>query len=465
MSNQPSSSRQLVAKDAPPQSLTASQNSNSPLHPDVKAPSRLLGKEPSFIAPMSPGSDEGFGSSYFAPMPSSTTTTTTTNTTLQNPIWKGNFRSNIALDSQTPSLLCGRRNRCGRPSLTVTINQSTTPSFLPTPPSSICSVTDPLNVSSASSAPSQSQTGEKVDSAAPIIDSGAVVTRSNCQDSICDSKNANDSHLKFDAEPSNLECEDVKSTPIDFFQADEDLVTPLHVAVLEDVDASFFIISKAESPSQLNLHNKFGSSPIHLAAKAGNSVSLRDLILGGANVEEKDSQGETALHIACRRGHFDSVVSLTTPLSMEDPVITSFDPPYQRLPQNLQILSYEGLTSLHLACFHRHKKIIRELIRLGAEVDAPEAKSGRTPLHFAVERKDVEIVRYLLENCKADVDAATFDGATALCLAEGRGYNSMACLLRGYGADPSKGIQSWRLQEESDYGSDFDSSEDSLNSC
>jgi len=252
---------------------------------------------------------------------------------------------------------------------------------------------------------------------------------------------------------------EIEESQIDYFQVDEDLCTPLHVAVLDDVDASFFLISKAESPAQLNLHNKFGSSPIHLAAKVGNSDSLRDLILGGANVEERDVKGETALHIACRRGHYESVRCLTTPLSMDDQVITNYKPPYQRLPQRLDVVNYEGLTCLHLAAFHRHKNIMKELVRLGADVDAPDSKSGRTPLHFAVERKDTEIVRFLLEKSKADVDAETFDGATPLCLAEGRGFHSMATLLKGYGADSAKGIQAWRQQEESDYGSDFDSTE------
>ena len=60
------------------------------------------------------------------------------------------------------------------------------------------------------------------------------------------------------------------------------------------------------------------------------------------------------------------------------------------------------------------------------------------------------------------MDAETHDGSTALCLAEGRGrdFSSMAKLLRGYGADPGKGIEAWRMAEESDYGSDFDSNED-----
>ena len=61
------------------------------------------------------------------------------------------------------------------------------------------------------------------------------------------------------------------------------------------------------------------------------------------------------------------------------------------------------------------------------------------------------------------MDAETHDGSTALCLAQGRDFSAMAKLLRGYGADPGKGIEAWRRAEESDYGSDadsFDSNED-----
>ena len=38
-----------------------------------------------------------------------------------------------------------------------------------------------------------------------------------------------------------------------------------------------------------------------------------------------------------------------------------------------------------------------ELVRCGADTDAMEARSGRTALHFAVERHDMEVVKYLLQ--------------------------------------------------------------------
>ena len=51
--------------------------------------------------------------------------------------------------------------------------------------------------------------------------------------------------------------------------------------------------------------------------------------------------------------HYDAFLALTRPLSMEDPVFTQYKPPYQRLPQNLELINYDGLTCFHLAAMHR----------------------------------------------------------------------------------------------------------------
>jgi len=275
--------------------------------------------------------------------------------------------------------------------------------------------------------------------------------------------------------PVNLVATTTEEEEMDYFAVDEDKDTPLHVAVVEDEDAAAYIISKAKDPSQLNLHNKSWYSPIHLAAKVNNANSVRDLILGGANVTERDARGNTALHIACAKGHYEVVLALTRPLSHEDPVITEYKPPYQRLPHNLEIYNYDGLTCFQLAALHRRKRIMAELVRCGADTDAMEARSGRTALHFAVERHDMEVVKYLLQDCDVDVDAEAFDGSTALCLAEGRSYSSLAAFLRSYDADRDRGIKAFRQKEEnglkeeqdpglevSGYGSDYDSSESNL---
>ncbi len=63
-----------------------------------------------------------------------------------------------------------------------------------------------------------------------------------------------------------------------------------------------------------------------------------------------------------------------------------------------------------------------------------DGRSGRTPLHYAVESGDVDAVRFLIRCCRADVNAPTFDGSTALKLAMGRGFMDVARLLLENGA-------------------------------
>jgi len=324
----------------------------------------------------------------------------------------------------------------------------------------------------------QQQQQQQQQDSGPSVKSDAF----KINDSGLSSELANISKNDSSARMERKEEVEEEEEEVDFFLVDEDKDTPLHVAVIEDEDAAVFLISKAKDASQLNLHNKSWSSPIHLAAKTGNANSVRDLILGGANVMERDAKGNTALHIACARGHYDVVLALTRPLSRDDPVITDYKPPFQRLPQNLEIFNYDGLTCFQLAALHRRKRIMSELLRLGCDVDAAEARSGRTALHFAVEKHDLEVVKYLLQDCRVDVDAEAFDGSTPLCLAEGRGFFNMATLLRSYAADRTRGIQAFRTkmevdcshdradgradgradEEESDYASDFDSNEDNL---
>lgn len=63
-----------------------------------------------------------------------------------------------------------------------------------------------------------------------------------------------------------------------------------------------------------------------------------------------------------------------------------------------------------------------------------EGTSGKAPLHFAVELRDVASVKLLLSR-GADVDAAMFNGCTPLHLAVGRRDATIANILCQSGAD------------------------------
>jgi ankyrin repeat protein len=71
---------------------------------------------------------------------------------------------------------------------------------------------------------------------------------------------------------------------------------------------------------------------LHRCASAGNLERVKELVKGGANIEELDQDGETALLLACYEGHHDIVVYLV------------------EHGANVAHTTTEGTTTLHSAC-------------------------------------------------------------------------------------------------------------------
>lgn len=82
---------------------------------------------------------------------------------------------------------------------------------------------------------------------------------------------------------------------------------------------------------------------------------------------------------------------------------------------------------------------VKALLDQGVPVDA-KARYDRTPLSFAADRGNVEIVRMLLEK-GADVNAKdTFYGGTALTWAADKGHTDIVRLLLAKGAGPAADV-------------------------
>lgn len=64
--------------------------------------------------------------------------------------------------------------------------------------------------------------------------------------------------------------------------------------------------------------------------------------------------------------------------------------------------------------------------------------SGRTPLHWSARNGHLDVVRYLVDKCQVDIDAATADGTTAFCWASWQGHLSVMKFLSERGADVQK---------------------------
>ncbi|KAI9856806.1 MAG: hypothetical protein M1813_008743 [Trichoglossum hirsutum] len=157
------------------------------------------------------------------------------------------------------------------------------------------------------------------------------------------------------------------------------------------------------------------SQELTKAAWAGNETAMRQLLENGAEMETRDGDGRTALHLAARGGH-DAVVRLLVGGGA-----------------NLAARDGLGWTALHEAAASGHETVVRLLAEKGADVRAVE-RGGRTALHEAAEGGHEVAARLLVEN-GADVAAKNRLGRTALHEAAKSGHQAVVRLLVENGAD------------------------------
>ncbi|XP_071788622.1 NF-kappa-B inhibitor epsilon-like [Asterias amurensis] len=226
----------------------------------------------------------------------------------------------------------------------------------------------------------------------------------------------------------------------DAFDQDQEGDTPLHLAIIhKEVDfAEKFIIFVAD-PELLNISNDLMQTPLHLSVLTRQQDICRALVLGNAQIDCTDRNGDTPLHIACRLRDEGCIRALTegiSPLERKRGMVPQNRAcGVQQLPQNLELRNFEGYTCIHIAGFACSADQLEYLVQLGGDINAPDGKSGRTILHYAVEAGDFSLCQYLIANLGANVNALTFDQCTPLHLAVGRGLKAIMLLLVANGAD------------------------------
>ncbi|KAL0217683.1 hypothetical protein RCL1_008263 [Eukaryota sp. TZLM3-RCL] len=134
------------------------------------------------------------------------------------------------------------------------------------------------------------------------------------------------------------------------------------------------------------------------AASTGNTDAVASFLSAGGTVNCRDVEGNTALALAAKYGHHETVLFLLT-------IGYCF-----KNPKNLL-----GDTPLFLAIRGSHDHIVLALLENGASV-LDQNENGETPLHVATEIKDGAIVRLLL-SYGGDPNIRNTKGLTPLHLA------------------------------------------------
>ena len=104
------------------------------------------------------------------------------------------------------------------------------------------------------------------------------------------------------------------------------------------------------------------STPLHLATKTGQLKVVKSLLSNGAHADAKDINSYTPLHIAAVHGLLDTVASFRG---------------------QMDELTADGKTALHLAVEKGHSLMIPVLLRQGAKLEAGAKSNVGTALHVA----------------------------------------------------------------------------------
>lgn len=154
------------------------------------------------------------------------------------------------------------------------------------------------------------------------------------------------------------------------------------------------------------------------AAAQGNVDAVRALLRDGADVNEAQGDGMTALHWTAEQGDAALAAMLIQAGSS--------------LEAGTRIGNY---TPLHIASRNGHADIVHALIQAGADVNAKTSNSGATPLHLAAASGDRDTVTRLL-TAGADREAREFQwGQTPLIFAAAANRVDAIEVLLDAGAD------------------------------
>jgi pectate lyase len=197
-----------------------------------------------------------------------------------------------------------------------------------------------------------------------------------------------------------------------------------------------------ENGIDINVKDNQGNTPLHLAAQGGHREVVEFLLSKDSDVNTRRTgypAGDTPLHTAVRAGNIDIVELLLRNGADTDVKNESGQTPLDiALSRNrkdiIELLISKGadVSSVHLAAYIGDLAKVKAFIQEGIDINTKVRQ--RTPLHYAAREGRTEIVELLLEN-GADVNAGAYLNRTAAEFAMQGNHNEIVELLVSKGAD------------------------------
>ena len=175
----------------------------------------------------------------------------------------------------------------------------------------------------------------------------------------------------------------------------------------------------ANDKSLLTAKESDGSTPLHVAARAGNIEIAKLLLDAGADIKAGDNENSNALHLAAVGGQREMIDFL--------------------LARGMDVNSADdnGMTTILFAVGFNHADLVPYLVSKGARIDC-RTTGGTTLMHQAAYRGNLDLIKYLVSEKQPVSPGRDQWGNTPLIGAAARGRKEAVEYLLASGADPNE---------------------------